>query len=121
MSQATRDRDELDELAVEDLGLVGPLGFMLNREQWLDRYRGGDLVISRLTWNDSRARGLTDAAVVVGMHEQQAAYGGQQNDGKLRVAQVWVRTLDTWQLASLHLSQIIAPPCMSSRPSGPLR
>jgi hypothetical protein len=121
MSQATHDWVDLDELAVEGFGLVGPLGFMLDREQWLDRFRGGDLVISRLTWNDSRAGGLTDAAVVVGVHEQRAAYGGQQNDGKLRVAQVWVRTLDTWQLASLHLSQIIAPPCTSSRPSGPPR
>jgi hypothetical protein len=119
MSQAIHDGDEFDELAVEDFGLVGPVGFMLDREQWLDRFRGRDLVVSSLTWNGSRVRRLTDAAVVVGVHAQQAAYRGQQSDGQLRVAQVWVRTVDTWKLASLHLRQIIAPPCTGSRPSGP--
>ena len=31
----------LDALATDDFTLVGPLGFVLDRQQWLDRYRRG--------------------------------------------------------------------------------
>ena len=35
------DADALSALAVEDFTLVGPLGFVLDKQQWLDRYRSG--------------------------------------------------------------------------------
>src|SRR5262249_16619882 len=37
------DVETLDALAVADFELVGPLGFVLDKQQWLDRYRTGDL------------------------------------------------------------------------------
>lgn len=113
------DAAALDKLAVEDFVLVGPLGFMLDREQWLDRFRVADLIISSLTWDDSRTRVFADAAVVVGRQNQEASYRGQRNDGQFRVTQVWVSTADTWQLASLHFSPIMAPPGVGSGPGGP--
>ncbi|HEU5326797.1 MAG TPA: nuclear transport factor 2 family protein, partial [Thermomicrobiales bacterium] len=33
----------LATLLADDFVAVGPRGFVLNREQWLDRYRAGDL------------------------------------------------------------------------------
>jgi hypothetical protein len=37
----------LDALSHKDFVLVGPLGFVLDKAQWLDRYASGDLVPPR--------------------------------------------------------------------------
>jgi len=38
----------LDAIATKDFILVGPLGFILDKGQWLDRYSSGDFVTSAL-------------------------------------------------------------------------
>lgn len=37
------DGDALNNLLADDFSGVGPLGFLLNKEQWLARFRSGDL------------------------------------------------------------------------------
>ena len=36
------DATTLDGLATDDFTLVGPAGFVLGKQQWLDRYRDGN-------------------------------------------------------------------------------
>jgi ketosteroid isomerase-like protein len=100
----------LDELAADDLTLVGPAGFVLNREQWLDRYRTGALVTSSLVWDDVTVRDYGDAAIAIGCHTQQAEYQGHPADGRFRATHFYVRQAGHWLLAGLHLSAIAAPP-----------
>jgi len=104
------DVDALDALTVDDFTLVGPVGFVLDRHQWLERYRGGDFATTALAWDDVAVRDYGDSAVAVGVVTQQAAYQGQPSDGRFRVTQVLVRRGDGWQLASLHYSPVAAPP-----------
>lgn len=103
------DTNTLDDLAIDDFLLVGPLGFVLDKRQWLDRYRDGDLVTSSLRWTDTRTRVLGDTAIVIGVHDQEAAYRGHPNNGRFRATQVLVRD-GGWRYASMHLSPITAPP-----------
>jgi ketosteroid isomerase-like protein len=100
------DVETLDALAVADFALVGPLGFVLNKQQWLDRYRTGDLVTSSLTWDEVTVRSYGDAAVAIGKHTQQASYRGQPSDGQFRVTHIAVRAGEQWQLAGIQLSPI---------------
>jgi ketosteroid isomerase-like protein len=100
----------LDELAAEQFALVGPLGFVLDKTQWLDRYRNGDLVTSKLAWHDTQTRLFGTCAVVIGIHKQEAAYRGQPNNGQFRATHIWVHDGGTWRLAGMHLSPITAPP-----------
>ncbi|UYM03844.1 nuclear transport factor 2 family protein [Solicola gregarius] len=109
-AEQAADVDTLAGMVVDDFLLVGPLGFILDRTQWLDRYRNGDLVTSSLNWVDTTARVYADTAVVVGVHDQEAAYHGQANNGRFRSTHVLVRDAGRWQLASMHLSPIMAPP-----------
>lgn len=104
------DTATLDELAVDDFTLVGPLGFVLDKTQWLDRYRSGNFVTDELRWHDVTIRRYGDAAVAVGIQDQRAAYQGRRSDGRFRVTQVLVRDDDRWRLAGLHLSPIAPPP-----------
>jgi ketosteroid isomerase-like protein len=109
-AEVAQDLAALDDMAHEDFILIGPLGFMLNKDQWLDRYRSGDLVTSILDWRDTQARVFGDCAVVVGVHDQEAAYRGQPNNGQFRATHVVVREGGTWRLVGMHLSPIAPPP-----------
>ena len=103
------DTATLDELAVGDFRLVGPFGFVLDKAQWLDRYRSGALATNSLVWDEVAVRDFGDTAIAIGRHTQRATYRGQPADGQFRVTQVFVRDGRRWALASLHLSQA-APP-----------
>jgi ketosteroid isomerase-like protein len=51
-----------------------------------------------------------DCAIVVGVHDQEASYRGQANDGQLPATHILVREGDSWRLAGIHMSPITAPP-----------
>jgi ketosteroid isomerase-like protein len=106
------DAGALDELAIGDFTLVGPLGYILTKQQWLDRYRDGDLVTTELGWEDVAVRDYGDAAVAVGVQVQRAAYRGRPSDGRFRVTHIAVRDGGEWKLAGVHLSPLGAPPPM---------
>lgn len=103
------DTATLDKLAVDDFRLVGPFGFVLDKAQWLDRYRSGALATNSLVWDEVTVREFGDTAIAIGRHTQRATYQGRPADGQFRVTQVFVRDGGQWELASLHLSQA-APP-----------
>jgi ketosteroid isomerase-like protein len=109
-AELARDLTVLDALAHKDFMLVGPLGFVIDKTQWLDRYRTGDLVTSSLQWRDTEARVFGDCAVVVGVHDQEAAHRGRLNNGQFRATHILVRENGTWRLVGMHLSPIAAPP-----------
>jgi ketosteroid isomerase-like protein len=98
------DVDALDRMATEDFRLVGPLGFVLDKSQWLDRYRSGDFATTELSWRDVDVREYGSAAVSIGLQSQEAAYQGHPSNGDFRITHVWVREGDGWAIASIQLS-----------------
>ena len=96
----------LEAMTVGNFTLVGPLGFVLDKGQWLDRYRTGQLVTSSLVWEDVHVREYGDGAVSIGRHTQQANYRGQPSDGQFRATHVAVKVDGQWQLASMQLSPL---------------
>ena len=110
------DAAALDAMSTSDFTLVGPLGFVLDHNQWLDRYRSGDLVTGNLIWNDVHVRDYGDAAVAVGVHTQQASYRGRPADGRFRTTHLAIRRNGHWLLAGIDLSPIGGPPPFA-RPS----
>jgi len=104
------DTGVLDDLAVDGFRLVGPLGFVLDKRQWLERYRGGDLVTQKLAWADVEVRDLGPTAIAIGVHDQVASYQGHPASGRFRATHVMVRDGDRWRLAGMHLSPIGGPP-----------
>jgi ketosteroid isomerase-like protein len=103
------DVSTLDAIATEDFTLVGPFGFVLDKQQWLDRYRSGDLTTSELDWRDRQVREIGDTTLVIGIHDQKAAYRGTPSNGQFRSTHIWVRTDEGWRLAGTQLSLIGRP------------
>ena len=98
------DDATLAALLADDFVAVGPRGFVLNREQWLDRYRAGDLWNDTFAWQDVSVRVYGETAVAVGIQAQQTSYQGHDASGRFRVTQIAVRQGDRWLIAGLHLS-----------------
>jgi ketosteroid isomerase-like protein len=103
------DTAALDAMTTDDFTLVGPVGFVLDKPQWLQRYLSGGLVTQVLNWTDVRVRDYGLAAVSVGVHEQEAQFQGTPANGRFRVTHVFVREGDRWLIAGIHLSPIGGP------------
>lgn len=67
-AEQNEDADALDALVVDDFRLVGPLGFALDKRQWLDRYRNRDLETRSLVWDEVEVWQYGDTAVAIGRH-----------------------------------------------------
>jgi ketosteroid isomerase-like protein len=111
------DADALAPLLADDFLLVGPLGFMLDKTQYLGSRRSGDLKHESLVCEDVRVRVYGDAAVAVGSLTQRSTYQGRDASGRFRVTQVAIRQGDRWMLAGLHYSPIAQPPESAAPPT----
>jgi len=105
-AEVAGDVDTLDTLATADFRLVGPFGFVLDKQQWLDRYRSGDFATKSLAWHDVDVRDYGDSVVTIGTQSQQAAYKGSPTDGDFRITHVFVRAADHWLIAGMQLSPV---------------
>lgn len=109
-AQERGDADALDSLLTDDFMLVGPLGFVLTKQQWLDQFRSGALEASSVMWDEVDVRDYGPVAVAVGRERQRADYNGRPANSQFRVTQVAVRRDGGWALAGLHFSPIAARP-----------
>jgi hypothetical protein len=104
------DMTTLDCLATDDFTLVGPAGFVLDKQQWLDRYRHGVLRTRSLRFEENATRVYGDTAVTIGRQAQEAEYRDHPVNGEFRVTRFAVRDNSEWRLAGLLLSPIAGPP-----------
>jgi hypothetical protein len=103
------DVGTLDAVATDDFMLVGPVGFILDKQQWLERYRGGGLRTTALAFEDAVTRVHGDTAIRIGRHVQEAEFQGRPVNGEFRATHIAVRDGDRWRLAGVHLSPIGGP------------
>jgi hypothetical protein len=114
-AETQADAGTLEAISTPDFTLVGPLGFVLDKPQWLERYRSGDLVTDSLSLEDPAIRFYGDAAVTIARHVQRASYNGQPVDGQFRTTHIAVRVNSRWLLAGIQLSPIGGPPPFARR------
>ena len=107
-AELAADIEALDALTTEDFTLVGPLGYVLSKSAWLDRYRHGDMSTESLRWEDVAIRSYGTCAIAVGRMTQRADYRGTPVDGSFRLTQVAVTAGPTVLLAGMHLSAVTA-------------
>lgn len=100
----------LEKLMAEDFIGVGPLGFLLTKQQWLARHQSGDMKYEVHNLDEVRVRAYNEAAIVIGSLTQEATYQGHPINAQLRTTLVFVRIPGQWQLAGVHFSNIGQPP-----------
>jgi ketosteroid isomerase-like protein len=93
---------------------IGPFGFTLTKEEWLQRHESGDLKYSQFTLVDLQLRVYGDTVLVIGVQDAVATYQGNPvPGGKLRFS----ATIVKGAVAGFQLSQMGPPPGMP--PGGP--
>jgi ketosteroid isomerase-like protein len=110
-AQKRADDEALASLLSDDFKLVGPLGFVVPKQQWLEQFRSGALQISALDWDELEVRTHINSqiAIAIGRLKQRATYAGRPADGTFRVTVIAIRAGDRWLVAGLHYSPV-APP-----------
>jgi len=108
-AEAANDAGALDGLLAGDFVGVGPLGFVLGRDQWLARF-GNGLENRAFAVEDAQVRDYGTAAVVVGVLAQETSFRGGDNSGRFRLTLVAVRPEGHWRLAGVHIGPLQQPP-----------
>ena len=108
------DTAALERVLADDFVAVGPLGFMLDKEQWLSRHDSGNLTYESFEWDEVSVRVHGNAAVMIGRETARGRYedGDVQReiDDQFRTTLVFVEEQGRWLLLGLHLSPIASPP-----------
>jgi ketosteroid isomerase-like protein len=109
-AERASDAAALEQILAPQFVGVGPFGFLLTRDQWLARYRSGDLKTTSLTLDEMTVRRFGETAILIGRQTSTAAYQGQPTGGQFRTTLTFVRQADAWLLAGLQYSAIAQPP-----------
>ena len=96
----------LERALVDDFIGIGPLGFMLTRQEWLARHQSGNLKYDSFNLDEVKVRVYNDAAILTGRQVQSGTYQGNSIKAQFRTTLVFVTQQGQWRLASLQLSPI---------------
>jgi ketosteroid isomerase-like protein len=95
----------LEGALTDDFVGVGPLDFMLNKEQWVRRFAGG-LSYESFALDEVEPRFYGEAAVATCRQRQAGGFQGNDVGGEFRVTLVFAGEEDRWLLAGTRtLSQ----------------
>jgi hypothetical protein len=109
-AEARGDAESLDALLDVDFRGDGPRGFVLTKQEWLDRCRGGDLVTHAFGWDGTEVRVHADTVFVRGVLTQKASYRGEDWSGRFLATLVAVRQDGHWSIVNLQLSELVDDP-----------
>ena len=104
------DTASLERRLSDDFIGIGPLGFMLTKQEWLARHEAGDLKYESFSLDEVKVRAYNEAAILIGRLTQEAAYRGNPINAQLRTTLVFIHQHEQWHLASLHFCNIGQPP-----------
>ncbi len=108
------DTASLREILADDFVAVGPRGFVLSGEQWLNRHESGSLKYRSFGLDEAEIRTFEDAAIMVCRQTAAGVYedenGRYDIDESFRATLVFVHQDSGWRLAGLQLSPILGRP-----------
>jgi hypothetical protein len=93
---------------------VGPLGLVLNKEQWLGRFAGG-LSHETFALDEMEPSFYGDTAVATCRQRQAGEFRGNDVGGEFRAILVLVEREGGWVLAGWHASLIAGAPSFLNR------
>jgi len=111
-SNAERNGDgtALDALLTDDFLGVGPLGFVLPKSIWVQRFDQFGLAYETFDLEELQTRVHGDAALVTARQTARGTAGGQPVPEAVRATLTLVVEGGSWRLAGIHMSFIAGTP-----------
>src|SRR6266702_7503258 len=78
-AELQHDTAFLEKCLSDDFVGVGPLGFLLTRQEWLARHQTGDLKYDVHSLDEVRVRAYNEAAIVIGRLTKASSLAGQSH------------------------------------------
>lgn len=106
------DADALSPLLTDDFTGVGPVGFVLTRDQWIGRHRSGEVDNREFRVSEPQVRRYGETAVVTATLTQETTARGRDTSATFRLGAVARREGGPdgdWRLAHVQLSGPIIP------------
>jgi hypothetical protein len=101
-AEVDADVEALEELLADEFCGNGPLGFVLDKPAWLNRFAGG-LHNRTLSFVVLRVLDHGSSAVVVGVLDQQATFNDVDASGRYRISFMTIRHRGRLRIASCHI------------------
>jgi len=110
------DAAATDTLLTDDFVGIGPVGFMLPKQAWLQRHTSGTLHYDELGLDEVTTRVYSDSAITVARWNARGTAQGHPLPEASRASLMSVRTDAGWRIAGIHFSFIAGTP---GAPGGP--
>lgn len=120
-SDAERNGDgsALESLLTDDFLGVGPLGFVLPKSIWVQRFDQFGLHYESFDLDELQTRVHGDAAAVTARQTARGTAGGQPVPEAMRATLTLVVEGGSWRLAGIHMSFIAGTPGAPPLPGAP--
>jgi hypothetical protein len=98
------DTETLQRLLTDDFLSIGPKGFVLDKQEWIERHV--HFTYDTLDISDMDIRVYDNTAIVRNILTNTASYNDEHVELTLRVGQVWVQQGNEWRLAAIQFSPL---------------
>lgn len=113
-SERANDAKPLAPFLTDNFRFIGPVGFVLDGDQFHGRFIGGHLTTTRFDLTDVDVREHDRVAAAIGTWAQETRYQGTSNNGTFRFSGVFVKDGAGWKLFHAQLSPTMAPPAQGA-------
>ena len=100
----------LECFLADDFVGVGPYGFLLTKDEWLERLESRKLRYESFRLDEIRVRLYGDAAVIIVRQTMKGKYEDNDLPGSLRATLFFAQQEGRWLLAGIHMSLIAERP-----------
>jgi ketosteroid isomerase-like protein len=94
----------LERNLADDFVGVGPYGFLLTKDEWLQRHESRKLRYETFRLDEVRARFYGEAAVMIARQMTKGKYEDNDLPGSLRATLFFAQQEGRWLLAGIHMS-----------------
>jgi hypothetical protein len=100
------DWQTLNDLIAPEARIIGPKGYMIDRDEWIGHHQLAEYEQVRLDVTEAEVHTYDRVGLRFDTVESECLYKGERITGRFRVTQVWVTDHDRWQLVAVQYTSL---------------